>query len=105
MSTLPGKRLAPTPPERLIVEGRLDGTLDGRPVTITADEKGICLTVDSVGSAWRLRRQLPSFGGVFAELQRGQVPVRLRIGTLGELPVLPRPNWIPRWVVRLAGLP
>jgi hypothetical protein len=93
-----------TPTGRLHVEGQLSGSVDGRPITITADTSGICLAVDSVGSAWRLRRQLPSLRGVLAVLSREQVAVRVRIGGMGEFPVLPTPHWIPQWALRLAGL-
>jgi hypothetical protein len=37
-------------------------------------------------------------------LSREQVAVRLRIGGVGEFPVLPTPLWIPLWALRLAGL-
>ena len=93
-----------TPTGRLHVEGQLSGTVDGRPITITADDLGICLTVDSVSSAWQLRKQLPSLKGGLEILSRGQVAVRLRIGGIGEFPVLPTPHWIPQWALRLAGL-
>lgn len=96
----PGK----TQTGRFYVEGQLRGSVDGRPITITADDSGICLAVDSVSSAWRLRTQLPSLKGVLAVLSRGQVAVRLRIGGVGEFPVLPTPYWIPQWALRLAGL-
>ena len=91
----------PTPAGRqLLVEGQLSGSVDGRPITVTADAAGVCLTVDSVGSAWRLRQQLPALAGVLAVLRHGQVPLRLRIGSLGELAVLP----VPHWALRLLGL-
>jgi len=88
----------------LQIEGQLTGSCDGRPITITADGEGICLTVDSVRSAWRLRRQLPALQGVLRALGRGQVPIRLRIGALGEFSVPAIPNWMPRWALRLTGL-
>ena len=88
----------------LQIEGSLSGSCDGRPITITADSRGICLTVDSVRSAWHLRRQLPALEGVLGALDRGQIPIRLRIGTLGEFSVPAIPTWIPRWALRLAGL-
>lgn len=94
----------PTPMAALQIDGHLSGSLDGRPITITADARGICLTVDSVRSAWRLRRQLPALEGVLGALGRGQIPIRLRIGTLGEFSVPAIPTWIPRWALRLAGL-
>ena len=88
----------------LQIEGSLSGSCDGRPITITADSRGICLTVDSVRSAWRLRRQLPALEGVLGALGRGQIPIRLRIGTLGDFSGPAIPTWIPRWALRLAGL-
>lgn len=88
----------------LQIEGSLSGSCDGRPITITADASGICLTVDSVRSAWRLRRQLPALQGMFGALGRGQVPIWLRIGTIGRFSVPAIPNWTPGWALRLAGL-
>ena len=102
MSAKAGSR--PTPMAAVRIEGHLSGSCDGRPITITADRRGICLTVDSVRSAWRLRRHMPALQGVLGALGRGQVPIRLRIGAIGEFPVPPIPNWIPRWALRLAGL-
>ena len=95
---------SPNPMAALQIEGSLSGSCDGRPITITADLRGICLTVDSVRSAWRLRRQLPALQGVLGALGRGQVPIRLRIGGIGEFSVPAILNWMPRWALRLAGL-
>ena len=94
----------PNPMAALQIEGSLSGSCDGRPITLTADAGGICLTVDSVRSAWRLRRQLPALQGVLGALGRGQVPIRLRIGALGAFSVPAIPNWMPGWALRLAGL-
>lgn len=94
----------PNPMAALRIEGHLSGSCDGRPISITADAGGICLAVDSVRSAWRLRRQLPALEGVLGALDRGQVPIRLKIGSVGEFSVPAIPDWIPRWVLRLAGL-
>ena len=94
----------PNPMAALQIEGSLSGSCDGRPITLTADGEGICLTVASVRSAWRLRRQLPALQGVLGALGRGQVPIRLRIGALGEFSVPAIPNWMPGWALRLAGL-
>ena len=94
----------PTPMAALQIEGHLTGSCDGRPITITADPRGICLTVDSVRSAWRLRRQLPALQGVLGALGRGQVPIRLKINAIGEFSVPAIPNWMPGWALRLAGL-
>ena len=93
-----------TPMAALQIEGHLTGSCDGRPISITAGAGGICLAVDSVRSAWRLRRQLPALQGVLGALDRGQVPIRLKIGSVGEFSVPAIPDWIPRWVLRLAGL-
>ena len=77
----------------LQIEGHLTGSCDGRPITITADPR-----------AWRLRRQLPALQGVLGALGRGQVPIRLKIGTIGEFSVPAIPNWMRGWALRLAGL-
>ena len=100
----PQAERGPTPIAALQIDGHLSGSLDGRPITITADPRGICLTVDSVRSAWRLRRQLPALQGVLGALGRGQVPIRLKINAIGEFSVPAIPNWMPRWALRLTGL-
>ena len=86
------------PTAQLLIEGQLTGSVDGRPITITADDTGIVLAVDSVGTAWRLRRQFRALAGVLAMLDHGQVPVRLRVGSLGEIPVLPLLSRLPGWL-------
>ena len=92
------------PTHQLVFEGQLTGSVDGRPITITADTAGIVVSVDSVGTAWRLRRQFPALAGVLAMLDHGRVPVRLRVGSLGEFSVLPMlrrlPGWLSGWLTR-----
>lgn len=90
----PGCGYAP----KLILTGRLTGTLDGRPVSIEASESGLTLSMKSVRTAWRMRRLSRSLFPFVASLKRSSIPVRLSVGSLFTLEVLPRPSGLLRLV-------
>lgn len=90
---------------KLILAGRLTGTLDGRPVVIEADERGVMVAFGSVATAWAARRSVTALVPVLAVAQRWTVPVRLTVGRLVSLNVLPRPSRVVRMLApRLADL-
>jgi hypothetical protein len=90
---------------KLILAGRLTGTLDGRPVVIDADERGVMVSFASVATAWAARRSATALVPVLAVAQRCTVPVRLNVAGLVSLEVLPRPSRVVRMLVpRLADL-
>jgi hypothetical protein len=81
---------------KLILAGRLTGTLDGRPVVIDSDERGIMVSFASVATAWAARRSAKALVPVLVAAQRCAVPVRLSVGGLVSLDVLPRPSRVVR---------
>jgi len=84
---------------KLILAGRLTGTVDGRPVVIDADDSGLTLSVAGFGSAWRLRSFAASFLPALRVLQRGGVAVRFNVAGLVSLNVLPAPGPLVRLLV------
>ena len=81
---------------KLIVAGRLRGTVDGRPVVIDADESGFVVSFATLSTAWASRRSAPALLPVLAVARRCHVPVRLHVAGLVSLEVLPRPSRIVR---------
>lgn len=84
---------------KLIMAGRLAGTLDGRPVVIDADDAGITLRLGSLGAAWSAWKGARSSRGVFALLRRSNVAVRVTIARSVTLELLPRPSAVARMVL------
>ena len=90
---------------KLIVAGRLTGTLDGRPVVIDADEGGVVVSFTTVAGAWAAKRSATALVPLLAVARRSAMPVRLNVAGLVALEVLPRPNRLVRFLVpRLADL-
>ena len=83
---------------KLILAGRLSGTLDGRPVVIDADDSGITLSVTKFWTAWNLRGSVQSLLPALRVLNRCGVPVRFGMAGF-SLEVLPRPSVLVRMVV------
>jgi len=81
---------------KLILAGRLTGTLDGRPVVISADNAGLTLDLSSLRSAWTLRKS----GGVVVPfvqfLNASHIPLRLRLFGGVSFDVLPKPGLLVR---------
>lgn len=89
----------------MIVAGRLTGTVNGRPVVIDADEGGVVVSLTTLGAAWAASRSLVGVLPALAVAKRWSVPVRLRVGGLVSLELLPRPSRIVRILApRLSGL-
>jgi hypothetical protein len=82
-----------------MLAGRLTGTLDGRPVVIDADERGVVVSFASVATAWAARRSTRALVPVLAVARQGGVPVRLAVAGLVTLDVLPRPSRVVRMLV------
>lgn len=74
---------------KLILAGRLTGTLDGRPVVIEAGELGIVLSAPAFQTAWVARRTVGTLLPVLQTLKRFNVPLRLRIAGLVSVELLP----------------
>lgn len=74
---------------KLILAGRLTGTLNGRPVVIEAGESGLLLSMSALQSAWAARRTVEPLLPVLQTLKRFQVPLRLRIAGIVSVELLP----------------
>jgi hypothetical protein len=74
---------------KLILAGRLTGTLDGRPVVIEAGESGLLLSMSTLRAAWVARRTLEPLLPVLQTLKRFQVPLRLRVAGIVSVELLP----------------
>jgi hypothetical protein len=72
--------------------GRLVGTCNGRPVVIAADDSGLVVTAAAFQTAWEWRRSVRSLFPALGMLKRNGVPVRVSVGGLVSLEVLPSPN-------------
>ena len=77
---------------KLIVAGRLTGSLDGRPVVIEAADSGVVFIASQLKTAWALRRSAGSLMPVLGMLQQCGIPVRLSLAGLVALELSPRPN-------------
>ncbi len=74
---------------KLILAGRLTGTLDGRPVVIEAGASGLLFSMSSFRTAWAARRTLEPLLPVLQTLKRFKVPFRLRVAGIVSVELLP----------------
>jgi hypothetical protein len=97
----PDRRIGPTP--KLTMAGRLDGEVDGRPVSLSAERQTLVFSAKSVRTLLTLRRSWRSMvEPLRALLTRSDVRLLVRVGWLGSLEVLPHPSYLvrrllPRW--------
>ena len=81
---------------KLILAGRLTGTVDGRPVVISADDAGVTIDLANLRSAWTLRNY-GSVGLPFLQLLKAShIPLTLRLAGSVSVPVLPKAGWLVR---------
>lgn len=90
----PGHGNAP----KLILAGRLTGTLNGCPVVIEADSAGLVVAIASVREAWASSRSMGSLLPVLGVLQRHRIAVRVKIAGCVTLDVLPKPSLLVRFL-------
>lgn len=83
---------------KLILAGRLTGTLDGRPVVIDADDSGLAVSFAMLRTVWTARRSAAPLLPVLTIAKRHGVPVRLTIAGLVSLEVLPVPSMLLRMI-------
>ena len=84
---------------KLILAGRLTGTLDGRPVVIEADESGLTVSFPSFRSAWAARRTTVASLPALRWLRQARVPLRVRVAGLLTVEVLPTPSAVAKLIV------
>ena len=90
---------------KLILAGRLTGTLDGRPVVIEAGDAGLLVSFAVFQSAWAARRTANSLVPVLRLLKRNGIVLRLRLAGLVTVDLLPTPSGVVRLIVpKLARL-
>lgn len=84
---------------KLIVAGRLDGTVDGRPVVIQADESGLLVAIPAVTTAWVARQSAGALVPLLQSLGRLGIPLRVRVAGFVTIGVLPTPSATARILV------
>ncbi len=81
---------------KLILAGRLTGTVDGRPVVISADGGGVTVDVSTLRSAWTLRNYGSAALPLLQFLKASRIPLTLRLAGSVSVPVLPNAGWLVR---------
>jgi hypothetical protein len=81
---------------KLILAGRLTGTVDGRPVVISADEAGVILDVSTLYSGWRLRKYGSAVLPVLKWLNTLHIPLVMRVAGAVSVPLLPKSGLLVR---------
>jgi len=74
---------------KLILAGRLTGTLNGRPVVIEADDSGLRLSFAAFRTAWAARKISDSLVPALRGLRHAKVPLRIRVAGLVSVELLP----------------
>ena len=81
---------------KLILAGRLEGTLDGRPVVIEAGESGLLVSTSAFRTAWAARRTVGPLVPLLQALKRFKVPLKIRIVGIVSVELLPNPSTLAR---------
>jgi len=89
---------------KLIMAGRLTGTLDGRPVVINADDAGVTLDLSALRSAWTLRNYGSVGLPVLQCLKAADIPLTLRVAGTLSVPVLPKAGLLVRLFAPMLAL-
>lgn len=81
---------------KLIVAGRLTGTVNGCPVVISADGDGVLLSVATFRAAWTLRNSGSAVSPLVQWLRASGVPLTVRVAGVVSVPLLPKAGWLVR---------
>ena len=96
----------PGPTPKLIMAGRLDGFVDGRPVTLLADGGDLTLVSGSIRTLFGLRRMWRTVGGPLKTILAGlDIRLLVRVGLLGRLELLPNQSLLFRLILPRVYLP
>ncbi len=77
--------------------GRIDGEVDGRPLSLVAEGRTLVLSAKSMRTLLMLRRSWRSMvHPLRALLTRSDVRLLVRVGWLGSVEVLPNPSCLVR---------
>jgi hypothetical protein len=79
--------------------GRLEGTLNGRPMTLIADGSSALLRLPGILGILTLRRCAVQLRGVLARLPGIGVDLRVKAGFLPAFTVIPRASFLARLLV------
>ncbi len=91
----PHQGLGPEP--KLSLAGRLDGTVDGRPVSLVGAGRDLVLAPGKVATLLALRKDWRStFHPLRALLQQGDIRLLAQVPWLGKVEVFPNPNFLVR---------
>ena len=81
---------------KLILAGRLTGSVDGRPVVITAEDGQVTVDMSTLRSAWTLRKYGNAALPLLQVLKASSIPLTLRLAGSVSVPVLPKAGWLVR---------
>ena len=81
---------------KLILAGRLTGTLDGYPVVISADGGEVTVDMPTLRSAWTMRNYGSAALPLLKLLKASRIPLTLRLAGSVSVPVLPKAGWLVR---------
>jgi len=96
----PHRRRGSTPKLRLA--GRIDGVVDGRPVSLVAERQDLVLTVERWRTLLTIRRGSQSLIHPLREfLTRSHIRPFVRIRWLGRVEVHPKPSFLVRMLLPL----
>ncbi|MBM4006471.1 MAG: hypothetical protein FJ292_02735 [Planctomycetes bacterium] len=92
----------------MTLAGRLAGTLDGRPVSLEANDDGVTLSLASLSTAWSLRGMtgrvpLGAPLRLLRFLKANEIRVMVAVGSLARIEILPRPHRLARLLVPALG--
>ena len=77
--------------------GRLHGFLDGRPLSLVAEESTVTLNLDNLSTLLKLRRSWKIMvQPFFAFLEREDIRLLVQARWLGKVEVFPRPKYLVR---------
>jgi hypothetical protein len=77
--------------------GRLDGFLDGRPLSLIAQEGTVTLNSNNLSSLLKLRRSWRTMvQPLIAILDREHIRLLVQVRWLGKVEVFPRPKYLVR---------
>ena len=82
---------------KLTLAGRIDGTVDGWPVSLVAERRNLVLDVGRFRTLLTIRRGGRStFSPIRSFLAWSDIRLLVRIGWLGSVEVLPNPSYLVR---------
>ena len=85
---------------KLRLAGRIDGMVDGRPVSLVAERQDLVLTVERWRTLLTIRRSSRSLIQALREfLTRSDIRLFVRIRWLGQVEVHPNPSYLVRMLL------